>query len=90
MASTTPNAASTIPTTSACRSPRIIGATSAPTTGGGPAPPVLVAHGITPGPNGYAVAELEAFATAHGWQCSVESIAGVLATQTAPTTRWPR
>jgi hypothetical protein len=37
--------------------------------------PVLAAHGLVPGPDGFAVVDLVAFAAARGWRVSAEPAA---------------
>ena len=37
---------------------------------------ILANHGLTPRSDGYSLLELERFATARGWQCSVEPVSG--------------
>ena len=43
---------------------------------------VLAGHGLAPGPDGYALAELEGMAEARGWRCAVEDV--------ERPTRWTR
>ncbi len=37
---------------------------------------ILADHGLTPRSDGYSLLELERFATARGWQCSIEPVRG--------------
>ncbi len=37
---------------------------------------ILASHGLAPRADGYSLLELERFATARGWRCSIEPVSG--------------